>query len=207
MTQQQTTQPDTPEQPLAPEQQLVRQYGISLRMIWAQANGGVIGKDGDMPWHLPEDLAHFRACTRGHTVLMGRKTWDSLPPRFKPLPGRTNLVLTRQPHWQADGARRVNSLAHALHTTHALQQHTLWVIGGAQIYAQCLPLAEHLEVTFIELDIAPGPHGDNSSGSAHAPAINPQHWQQHCEQPQISRTGLSYRFCHFTRADTRGYIK
>lgn len=190
-------QTPTPPDQLAQLLQLIHQHGISLRMIWAQANNGLIGKDGDMPWHLPEDLAHFKACTQGHTVLMGRKTWDSLPPRFKPLPNRTNLVLTRQPHWQANGATRVNSLQHALQTVQTLQQNTLWVMGGAQIYTQCLPLAELLEVTFIELDLEPSQHGNN----AHAPSINTQHWQQHCETTQTSRTGLRYRFCQFTRTN------
>jgi dihydrofolate reductase len=67
-----------------------------IGLIWAQARGGVIGKDGTMPWHLPEDLAHFKRTTLSHPVIMGRKTWESLPPRFRPLPGRANLVVTRQ---------------------------------------------------------------------------------------------------------------
>ena len=75
-----------------------------IGLIWAQARGGVIGKDGAMPWHLPEDLAHFKRTTLGCPVIMGRKTWDSLPPKFRPLPGRRNIVVTRNTQWQADGA-------------------------------------------------------------------------------------------------------
>ncbi len=77
-----------------------------IALIYARADNGVIGREGTMPWHLPEDLARFRALTQGHPVVMGRKTWDSLPARFRPLPGRRNIVLTRQQSWQAPGAER-----------------------------------------------------------------------------------------------------
>ena len=73
---------------------------MQIKLIWAQAHGGVIGQGGRMPWHLPEDLANFRKLTHGHPVVMGRKTWDSLPPKFRPLPGRLNCVVTRQTGWQ-----------------------------------------------------------------------------------------------------------
>ena len=95
---------------------------MHIALIYARAANGVIGKDGTMPWHLPEDLAHFKQLTQGSPVVMGRKTWDSLPPRFRPLPGRANIVVTRQDDW--------NEM-------------------GAQIYAQALPLAQRVEVTEI----------------------------------------------------------
>ena len=104
---------------------------MDLRLIYARAANGVIGQDGTMPWHLPEDLAHFRTLTQGCTVLMGRKTWDSLPPRFRPLPGRRNIVLTRQPDWSETGAERASSLREALQLCE--QEAVVWVIGGAQI--------------------------------------------------------------------------
>ena len=84
---------------------------MKIGLIWAQARNRVIGKNGVMPWHLPEDLAHFKRVTLNHPVVMGRKTWDSIPPRFRPLPGRTNIVVTRQADWQADGAHRADSSA------------------------------------------------------------------------------------------------
>ena len=87
---------------------------MDIALIYARAANGTIGHHGTMPWHLPEDLAHFRQLTQGAPVLMGRKTWDSLPPRFRPLPGRRNIVITRQRTWQADGAERAASLAQAL---------------------------------------------------------------------------------------------
>ena len=110
-----------------------------INLIYARAANGVIGKDGAMPWHLPEDLAHFKQLTQGCPVLMGRKTWDSLPPKFRPLPGRTNIVITRQADWQAEGAQRADSLEEALRLAGAAPE--IWIIGGAQIYAQAEPLA------------------------------------------------------------------
>ncbi len=83
-------------------------------LIYARAANGVIGKDGTMPWHLPEDMAHFKRLTSGCPVIMGRKTWDSLPPRFRPLPGRSNIVVTRQPDWHENGVQRSSSLREAL---------------------------------------------------------------------------------------------
>lgn len=77
---------------------------MRLHLILARAANGVIGNNNALPWHLPEDLAHFKRLTSGCPVIMGRKTWDSLPARFRPLPGRRNIVVTRQPDWQADGA-------------------------------------------------------------------------------------------------------
>ena len=87
---------------------------MKLGIIYARSRNGVIGKDNVMPWHLPEDLAHFKRTTLGAPVIMGRKTWDSLPPRFRPLPGRRNIVITRDPQWQAQGAERASSLDEAL---------------------------------------------------------------------------------------------
>ena len=85
-----------------------------INLIYARATNGVIGNNNAMPWHLPEDLAHFKRLTQGHPVIMGRKTWDSLPPRFRPLPGRSNVVISRQTDWQAAGAQSATSLAAAL---------------------------------------------------------------------------------------------
>ena len=87
---------------------------MRLGLVWAQARGGVIGKDGGMPWHVPEDLAHFKAVTSGHPVIMGRRTWESFPARFRPLPGRRNIVVTGSPSWAEPGAVRAESLDAAL---------------------------------------------------------------------------------------------
>ena len=114
-----------------------------LVLIAAMARGRVIGREGRLPWHLPEDLAHFRAATRGHAVVMGRKTWDSLPARFRPLPGRRNLVVTRNPAWHAEGADVAQSLDEAL--ARVSGDDRVFVIGGAELYATALPLACILE--------------------------------------------------------------
>jgi dihydrofolate reductase len=158
-----------------------------IALIYARASNGVIGREGTMPWHLPEDLARFRALTQGHPVIMGRKTWDSLPDRFRPLPGRRNIVLTRQSDWQASGAERADSLEQAL--LMCAQQEQVWVIGGAQIYAQALPLAHRVEVTEIHQEIA---------GDAFAPELGAQ-WRPTSHQSALSTSGLNYSFVSYER--------
>ena len=104
-------------------------------LIWAQAHNRVIGLDGVMPWHVPEDLAHFKAVTMGGAVVMGRKTWDSIPERFRPFSGRENIVVTRQAGWSAEGAHKQNSLADGVSHASALTPgERVWVIGGAEIF-------------------------------------------------------------------------
>lgn len=160
-----------------------------IGLIWAQAQGGVIGHQGQMPWHLPEDLAHFKRTTLAHPVIMGRKTWDSLPPRFRPLPGRRNIVITRQTDWQAPGAERASSLPAALQLCADAAQ--VWIIGGAQIYAQALPLADELSITEIHA------HFD---GDAHAPTPGPE-WLERSRQRHTAANGLAYSFVHLQRQD------
>ena len=135
-----------------------------IGMIWAQARGGVIGAGGTMPWHLPEDLKHFRRTTSGSPVVMGRRTWESFPPRFRPLPGRTNIVITRDDDLELPGAVRARSLPEALElaASEASPGVTTWVIGGGTIYAAAMEVAEVLVVTEIDLEVA---------GDTLAPAI------------------------------------
>ncbi len=162
---------------------------MELGLIFARSRNGVIGKAGALPWHLPEDLAHFKRLTAGCPVIMGRKTWDSLPPRFRPLPGRTNIVVTRQCEWQAPGATRATSLPEAVAL--CAGQARAWVIGGAEIYDQALPLAQTAEVTEIEADF---------EGDAFAPRLGPQ-WREVARERQRSATGLAFSFVtyHHTR--------
>jgi dihydrofolate reductase len=126
-----------------------------LGVVWAQTSTGAIGRDGGMPWHLPEDLKHFSRLTSGHPVIMGRKTWDSFPDRFRPLPGRTNLVITRQEDWggtpQADGAVAVKSLDDALLESQFAPGHEMvWIIGGGETFAQSMDLADVAVITTID---------------------------------------------------------
>ena len=155
---------------------------MKIGLIWAQARGRVIGKNGVMPWHLPEDLAHFKRVTLNHPVIMGRKTWDSIPPKFRPLPGRTNIVVTRQADWHEKGAQCSSSLREALQQCENSNQ--VWVIGGAQIYAQALPLADELVVTEIDADF---------DGDAHAPAIGPD-WREVARERIVAASGLPLSF-------------
>ena len=119
-----------------------------LTLVVARGVGGAIGKDGGIPWHAPEDLAAFQRETTGGVLIMGRKTWESLPPKFRPLPGRTNIVVTRQADWQAEGAQRAGSLTEAMALCAGAPD--VWVIGGAQIYALALPWADELLLTEID---------------------------------------------------------
>ena len=158
-----------------------------LHLIFARASNGVIGKDGGLPWHLPEDLAHFKRTTMGAPVIMGRKTWDSIPLKFRPLPGRVNIVVTRQADWQAAGAVRAGSLAQACDLCPV--DKVAWVIGGAEMYAQALPLADEAVVTEIEASF---------DGDAHAPQFGPQ-WLEAARDSHISATGLNYSFVTYKR--------
>ncbi len=162
---------------------------MRLHLIFARAANGVIGNQGTLPWHLPEDLAHFKRSTLGCPVIMGRKTWDSLPPKFRPLPGRMNVVITRQSDWRAEGA----FIAHSLEGAMALcESHPdVWVIGGAQIYAQALPLAASAEIT--EIDISP-------EGDAYAPTFGPL-WLETRRENHVAASGMTYRFITLTRRD------
>lgn len=155
---------------------------MKLHLIYARAANGVIGKNNALPWHLPEDMAHFKRTTLGCPVIMGRKTWDSLPPKFRPLPGRLNVVVTRQPDWQAEGALTAHSLEEACERCPV--DCNAWVIGGAEIYSQALPLADTAVVTEIDADF---------EGDAFAPKLDTQ-WTEIARDRHTSSTGLSFTF-------------
>jgi dihydrofolate reductase len=122
----------------------------TLSLIAAVARNGAIGKNNELLFRLPEDMQHLKRTTMGHPVIMGRKTWDSLPARFRPLPGRTNIVVTRNPHWQAEGAVVARSLEQALPL--AGNAAKVFVIGGAELYAAALPIADELVLTEVDRD-------------------------------------------------------
>ncbi|MCW4386757.1 dihydrofolate reductase [Salinibacterium sp. SYSU T00001] len=169
-----------------------------IGLIWAEAEGGIIGRNGIMPWNVPEDLAHFKQTTLGGPVIMGRKTWDSLPPRYRPLPGRRNIVVTRQARWAAEGAEAAPSVANALALAadDAGDDRLIWVIGGGEIYAAVIDEAERLEVTEIRAAF---------EGDARAPRIG-EEWAVVSREPAEgwfeSRSGLSYRFVSYERAES-----
>ncbi|WP_119154671.1 dihydrofolate reductase [Caldimonas tepidiphila] len=121
-----------------------------VALIAAVARNGVIGRDNALLWHLPEDMKHFRRVTLGCPVIMGRRTWDSLPDAFRPLPRRRNIVVTRNPQWQAPGAEAAHSIEAALALV--AQEPRVFVIGGAQLYAEALPRADELVLTELDRD-------------------------------------------------------
>ena len=163
---------------------------MTLALIWAQAHGRVIGDGGVMPWHLPEDLRHFRELTSADPVVMGRRTWESLPERFRPLPGRTNVVVTRQSGWTAPGATVLHSLDEALdRAASSPGSGTTWVIGGAQLYAQALPAADRVELTEIDLDV---------DGDTVAPELG-DGWDAHPGPWLTAQNGMRYRFTSLVR--------
>jgi dihydrofolate reductase len=158
-----------------------------LGLIWAQARDGVIGYAGAIPWRLPEDQARFKELTMGATVLMGRRTWESLPASVRPLPGRRNLVLTANREWSAAGAERVGSLDQAV----PIAAGDLWVIGGSAVYDAALPLADRLEVTYVDLVCA---------GDAFAPSLGSD-WQPVFDSEWLtSSSGLRYKLVTFERS-------
>jgi dihydrofolate reductase len=165
---------------------------MKLHLIFARAANGVMGANGKLPWHLPEDMAHFKRITMGCPVIMGRKTWDSLPARFRPLPGRCNIVLTRQAHWQEAGACSANSVLQACALSPP--DSDAWVIGGAEIYARALPLASSAMVTEIEADF---------EGDVFAPQFGPQ-WIEIAREPQVCTSGLHYSFVTYRNLSNTG---
>ncbi|KWX22749.1 dihydrofolate reductase [Mycolicibacterium wolinskyi] len=156
---------------------------MTVGLIWAQSGTGIIGRDNGIPWRLPEDQARFKELTLGHTVVMGRLTWESLPAKVRPLPGRRNVVVTRDAAYRADGAEVVTGLPDDLDG---------WVIGGAQIYAMALPIADRCEVTEIDIDL---PRDDHD---ALAPVLD-ETWVGTTGEWQTSSSGLRYRFCTYRR--------
>ena len=159
---------------------------MTVGLIWAQSPSGVIGRAGGIPWQLPEDQARFKELTLGHTVVMGRLTWESLPSKVRPLPGRRNVVVTRQADYMAEGATVVSSLEQGF------ADGETWVIGGAQIYALALPFATRCEVTEVELEL---PRED---ADAVAPVLD-EEWVGTTGDWQTSASGLRYRFLSYLR--------
>ncbi|HYF19994.1 MAG TPA: dihydrofolate reductase [Ramlibacter sp.] len=161
---------------------------MQLGLIYARARNGVIGRDNQLPWRLPEDLAHFKAVTLGCPVIMGRKTWDSLPAKFRPLPGRRNIVVTRNAAWAAAGAERAGSLQEAVAL--CADAPRAWVTGGAELYRLALPLADVVEATTIEHDF---------EGDAYAPELDGT-WREVARQDHVSAGGLAYSFRTYRRS-------
>lgn len=170
-------------------------------MIWAQTNQGVIGADGGMPWKLPEDMAHFKRVTSGHPVVMGRRTWESFPEKFRPLPDRTNIVMTRQESWGASaesaGATVVSTIEDALvEAQFSPGGNEVWVIGGGQVYAQALEHCNVAVITVINTDVP---------GDTAAPSLGDD-WSFRGATPKegwlTSKNGTEYRITLWAKGDS-----
>lgn len=152
------------------------QHKREVALIVAVGKNRVIGRDNDLPWRIPDDLKRFKRLTLGHTLVMGRKTYESIG---RPLPGRSTVVVTRQPAWSADGVTVVNSLPEALN-----QAGDLFVAGGGEIYRQALGYADRLEIT--EVDQAP-------AGDVTFPDVDPAVWHETAREPHDGFTFVTYR--------------
>lgn len=166
---------------------------MQIILLAAVAHHRVIGVNNTLPWHLPEDLRRFKSLTTGHTVVMGRKTFDSIVARLgKPLPNRHSVVLTRDQSWRApQGFESQVQVIHDVQAIRALSDEFVYVIGGAEVYAQTLALATSLDITEIDLEV---------TGDAFFPEIDLTKWARNASSPMVSeRDGLSYAFVRYTR--------
>lgn len=159
--------------------------GTRVTLVAAVAANGVIGSGGRLPWRLPEDLRHFKSLTLGHPVIMGRKTWESLG---KPLPGRENIVVTRSRGYDAPGAHVAASLDAALALCDG--EPVAFVIGGGELYAAALPMADAMVLTEIDRDFA---------GDAHFPPFDRAAWRETRRKPQTGADGLRFDFVLYER--------
>jgi dihydrofolate reductase len=157
-----------------------------IYLVAAVAANGIIGRDGKLPWHLPEDLKHFKRVTMGHPVVMGRKTWESLN---GPLPGRENIVITRQAGYQAPGAAVASSLEAALALCAGVP--VVCVIGGEQVFRDSLPVAAGLVMTEIHKDFA---------GDARFPAYDRSKWKETQREAHTAADGMRFDFVLYERA-------
>jgi dihydrofolate reductase len=164
---------------------------LTVTLVAAVARNGVIGRDGTIPWRLPEDMQRFRALTMGHPVVMGRRTWESLPDPYRPLPGRLNLVLTRNPEWSGDGAVRAGSLAEALELVGDASN--VFVIGGAELYAASLPLADELVLTELDADV---------EGDTFFPAFDRSAFEEVARELREAPDGTAFAFVTYRRRRT-----
>ena len=163
---------------------------MPIALIAAVARNGTIGRDGRMPWRLTADLARFKRLTMGHTVLMGRRTWESLG---KPLVGRRNVVLTHDRSFSAPGCEVVHSIGEGRALAgSAGPGGDLFVIGGAAVYAAFMPFADRLLVTHVDADV---------DGDTAFPRIDPAHWRQVSETPGVvdRENPLPHRFAEYER--------
>ncbi|GAB3334674.1 dihydrofolate reductase [Marivirga atlantica] len=143
---------------------------MTISMIVARAQNGAIGKDNDMIWSLPDDMKYFKDTTRNHHVLMGRKNFDSLPDSFRPLKNRVNIVITRNKDWSFDGTQVFHDVASGIDYARTNNEEELFVIGGGEIYKQCLPHADRLYITEV--------YAEFPDADAYFPDVDLSEWKE-----------------------------
>jgi dihydrofolate reductase len=159
-----------------------------ISLVLARADNGVIGADNAIPWRIPEDMKRFKAITMGKPIVMGRKTWDSFPK--KPLPGRTNIVVTRDANWRAEGAVAARSLDEALAKAGSESPAEIAVIGGAEIYRLALPHADRIYLTEVHMD---------ADGDVSLSPFDAAHWRETARTEQATADGLHYSYVTLER--------
>lgn len=184
-----------------PLSQLQLPSNTRIGMVWAQSLDGVIGLDGDMPWHVPEDLKHFKEVTMGEVLVMGRRTWSSFPDSFRPLPGRTSIVVSKtfakdpsDEKLQHDNVRVVADLAEGLELAGELKSGPMiWVIGGGSLYDQALEVTTVVERSLFNIHV---------DGDTYAPKLDAS-WNQTEQDPSegwhTSKSSVQYRFERWER--------
>ena len=157
---------------------------MKLSVIAAIASNGVIGRDNSLPWHIPEDLRHFKALTMGHHLIMGRKTYESLG---RLLPGRTTVIVSHNQDYRVPGAIVTSSLLQAVEACGGDEE--VFIVGGAQLYREALPLADKLYLTLVDAEF---------SGDVFFPPYDQAQWQETSRVPGKTADGLGYCFVNFS---------
>jgi dihydrofolate reductase len=160
-----------------------------VTLVVAVAKNRAIGLNNQLPWHLPEDLQHFKKTTLGHTLIMGRKTFDSIG---KPLPGRRIIVLTKNKAWQHEGCETASDLTQALNLAKSTPERQAFIVGGAAVYEQALKEQIATQIIMTEIDLEP-------KADAYFPVLSTAQWHEQQRQTQTSKTGLQYAILHLVR--------
>ena len=167
---------------------------MQISLIAAVANDNVIGKDNSLIWHLPADMKFFKETTLGHCVVTGRKNYESIPEKYRPLPNRTNIIVTRQANYVAPGAIVVNTIADAIKEATKKNEEELFIIGGAEIYRQTIDVAHKLYITHIY---------QNFEGDTFFPTIDTQKWQEVSKEDFFAddKNKYPYSFAEYKRVN------